>query len=79
MNHPEKPPELDRNLTAGRPELEQAAISLLESENVTLRRMIVELLHKNQQLREQLHALTGLNATVPTSIAPKTLFDPQAA
>ena len=38
------------------PEFEQSAVTLLELENRGLRRLIVELLHKNQQLRERIDA-----------------------
>ncbi len=38
------------------PEVEQSAVTLLELENRGLRRLIVELLHKNQQLRERIDA-----------------------
>jgi hypothetical protein len=36
------------------PDFDQSALSLLESENTGLRRLVVELLEKNQRLREQL-------------------------
>jgi len=35
-------------------DFDQSALSLLESENSGLRRLVVELLEKNQRLREQL-------------------------
>jgi hypothetical protein len=51
MNLEEKPPELDAGTSAN-----ISAIFLLEMENSNLRRLVVELLEKNQQLREQLRA-----------------------
>ena len=36
------------------PESEAAVLALLELENSGLRRLVVELLHKNQQLRDQI-------------------------
>jgi hypothetical protein len=51
MNLEEKPPELDAGSSAN-----LAAIFLLETENSNLRRLVVELLEKDQQLREQLRA-----------------------
>jgi len=35
-------------------DFDKSALSLLESENSGLRRLVVELLEKNQRLREQL-------------------------
>jgi hypothetical protein len=48
---------------AAKSEFDTSALSLLQSENVGLRRLVVELLEKNQQLREQLQA-TGRNAGI---------------
>ena len=54
MNLEEKPPELDTASAAS-----VSALLSLEAENSNLRRLVVDLLEKNQQLREQLHALTN--------------------
>jgi hypothetical protein len=68
MNVQEKPPEVNGNLNPASlddrhstpsgaiPDFDQSAILLLESENSGLRRLVVELLEKNQKLREQLIA-----------------------
>jgi hypothetical protein len=41
------------------PDFDRSALFLLESENSGLRRLVVELLEKNQQLREQLQAVSS--------------------
>jgi hypothetical protein len=58
MKNQERPPELD-----GQPEFNGPAFSLLEAENAGLRRLVIELLEKNQKLREQLlAAASGRNS-----------------
>jgi hypothetical protein len=46
------------------PDLDSSALALLESENSGLRRLVVELLEKNQSLREQLEAATLARSTI---------------
>jgi len=54
-------------------------LSLLESENSSLRRLIVELLEKNQLLREQLRAARNGNIGLGAEITRNPRVDPQAA
>jgi hypothetical protein len=50
-------------------EFDELALALLESENSGLRKLVVELLEKNQRLRDQLHAtVAGRNAESPTDL-----------
>ena len=75
MNLEEKPPEPDPGSSAN-----LSALFLLETENASLRRLVVELLEKNQQLREQLHAqATGRNPEMSGDLATRHRVDPQAA
>ncbi len=43
----------------GIPDVDRSVLSLLELENSGLRRLVVELLEKNQQLRERLQAISS--------------------
>ncbi len=43
---------------AAAPDSDRTILAFLESENSSLRRLVVELLEKNQQLRDQLQGLT---------------------
>jgi hypothetical protein len=75
MNLEEKPPEPDPGSPAN-----LSALFLLEMENANLRRLVVELLEKNQRLREQLHALAaGRNPGMSGDLATGYRVDPQAA
>ena len=74
MKIQENPPELD----AGNP-ANISALFVLEMENSNLRRLVVELLEKNQRLREQLHALASRNPGKSVDIAPTPQVDPRAA
>lgn len=80
MSLEEKPPELDAGSAAN-----FSALSLLETENSNLRRLVVELLEKNQQLREELRALgSGRNPAASDGLATRQRadswgVDPQAA
>ena len=75
MNLEEKPPELDAGTSAN-----VSALFLLETENSNLRRLVVELLEKNQQLREQLRAqANGGNPEISGDLAARHRVDPQAA
>jgi hypothetical protein len=80
MNLEEKPPELDAGSSAN-----ISALFLLEMENSNLRRLVVELLEKNQQLREQLRAkANGRNPETPGDFTThhkvdRHGVDPQAA
>ena len=75
MNLEEKPPELDAGTSAN-----LSALFLLETENSNLRRLVVELLEKNQQLREQLRALANdRNPEISGDLAAGHRVDPRAA
>ena len=57
-----------------------SALFLLETENSNLRRLVVDLLEKNQQLREQLHAqANSRNPEISGDLATRHRVDPQAA
>ena len=56
----------------------QATLALLESENINLRRMIVELIVQNQRLREQLQRMEVHRDAGPRD-SPVIRVDPQAA
>ncbi len=71
MNLEEKPPELDAGTSAN-----VAAVLLLETENSNLRRLVVELLEKNQQLRDQLRVLANdRNPEVSSDLATRHRVD----
>ncbi len=75
MNLEEKSPEPDPGSPAN-----LSALSLLETENSNLRRLVVELLEKNQRLREQLRALANdRNPEISGDLATRHRVDPQAA
>ncbi len=75
MNLEEKPPELDAGSSSN-----ASALFLLEMENSNLRRLVVELLEKNQQLREQLRVqANGRNSEISGDPATRHRVDPQAA
>jgi hypothetical protein len=75
MNLEERPPELDAGSSSN-----LAALFLLETENSNLRRLVVELLEKNQQLREQLRALANdRNPEISGDLAAGHRVDPRAA
>ena len=57
----------------------QAARALLESENINLRRMIVDLIEQNQGLREQLQRMEVHHDAGPRNNPPAIRVDPQAA
>jgi hypothetical protein len=62
------------------PQSDLSALSQLELEKSSLRRLVVELLKKNQQLREQLRvAASGRNTAIGADITPQPQVDPQAA
>jgi hypothetical protein len=48
-----------RNANPDSAETEKSALALLEMENSTLRRLVVELIEKNQKLREKLRSGQG--------------------
>ena len=71
MNLEEKPPELDAGSSAN-----VAAVLLLETENSNLRRLVVELLEKNQLLRDELRALgKGRNPAASDELATRQRAD----
>jgi hypothetical protein len=75
MKIEEKPPEPD----AGSPP-DISAQFYLETENSNLRRLVVELLEKNQQLREQLRMLANDgNSEISSDLAARHRVDPRAA
>lgn len=75
MNSKEKPPELGAESSA-----DISTIFLLETENSNLRRLVVDLLEKNQQLREQLRALASDgNREISGGLAAGHRVDPRAA
>ena len=75
MKIQERPPELDAASSAN-----LSALFLLETENTNLRRLVIELLEKNQQLREQVRTqASGRNLEISTGLATRDRVDPQAA
>jgi len=80
MNSEAKPPDPDPDSYANIP-----ALFVLEAENSNLRRLVVELLEKNQLLREQLRTLgNGRNPEIAGDLATRHRVDtrgvdPQAA
>jgi hypothetical protein len=75
MKIQERPPELDAASSAN-----LSALFLLETENTNLRRLVIELLEKNQQLREQLRTqASGRNPEISGGFATRDRVDPQAA
>jgi hypothetical protein len=58
------------------PDFDRSALVLLESENSGLRKLLVELIEKNQQLREQLEAAIARN---PGTAADLRLVDSRIA
>jgi hypothetical protein len=51
-----RPPHERAQPSAAAPAFDRSALVLLESENSGLRRLVVDLIEKNQQLRDQLQA-----------------------
>jgi len=80
MNLEEKPPEPNAGSSTN-----VSATFLLEAENSSLRRLVVELLEKNQLLREQLRTLaSGHDPEMSSDLATRHTVDrrrvdPQAA
>jgi hypothetical protein len=69
----------ENHLAFERSSADRSALSLLELENLNLRRLIVELLEKNQRLREQLQAASTRDARIVADVTPPPRVDPQAA
>jgi len=75
MNSEPKPPEMESESYAHIPVLFQ-----LEAENSNLRRLVVELLEKNQLLREQLRVLAkDGDSEMPGDLVALHKVDPRAA
>ncbi len=75
MKIEEKPPELPAESSTN-----ASAIFVLEAENFSLRRLVVELLEKNQLLRDELRTLTnGHNSEISDGLAASHRVDPWAA
>jgi hypothetical protein len=58
---------------------DQATLALLQSENINLRRMIVELIEQNQRLRERFQRMEIHRDVAAGNNDPAIRVDPQAA